>query len=55
MILLFLLTADIDMAVDIIDNAKTSRIGVCNACESLVIHRCIANEALPRICKRLFK
>ena len=30
--------ADIDMAVKVIYNAKTSRIGVCNACESLVIH-----------------
>ncbi len=31
-------SADIDMAVDIIDNAKTQRLGVCNACESLLIN-----------------
>lgn len=42
-------TADIDMAAKIIFNAKTQRIGVCNACESLVIHSGIINEALPRI------
>ena len=32
-------SADSDMAVNIIYNAKTQRIGVCNACESIVIHR----------------
>ena len=42
-------TADIDMAAKIIFNAKTQRIGVCNACESLVIHSGIINEALPKI------
>ena len=31
-------SADLDMAVNIIFNAKTQRIGVCNACESLVLH-----------------
>lgn len=41
--------ADIDMAVSIIDNAKTQRMGVCNACESLVIHENIAKEAVPVI------
>lgn len=46
-------TADIQMAADIIDNAKTQRMGVCNACESLVIHEKIAAEALPVICDRL--
>ena len=39
--------ADIDMAVNIIYNAKTQRIGVCNACESLVIHKKVLAEALP--------
>ena len=39
--------ADIDMAVAILYNAKTSRIGVCNSCESLVVHRDIAAEFLP--------
>src|SRR5699024_4978822 len=37
-------TADIRMAADIIENAKTQRMGVCNACESLVIHSGIAEE-----------
>lgn len=46
--------ADIDMAVEIIDNAKTQRLGVCNACESLVIHEKIAEKALPIISERLF-
>lgn len=32
-------SADVDMAVRIIVNAKTQRLGVCNACESLVVHR----------------
>lgn len=41
--------ADIDMASDIIFNAKTQRIGVCNACESLVIHEDIIDSALPAI------
>lgn len=45
--------ADIQMAADIIVNAKTQRLGVCNACESLVIHEKIAKEALPVICSRL--
>ena len=31
-------SADIDMAINILINAKTQRIGVCNACESLVVH-----------------
>lgn len=39
--------ADIQMAVEIILNAKTQRIGVCNACESLVIHEKIEKDLLP--------
>ena len=46
-------SADIDMASEIIFNAKTQRIGVCNACESLVIHSAIIDKALPAIKKRL--
>lgn len=42
-------TADVDMAVDIIRNAKLQRLGVCNACESLVIHKDIVKEAAPKI------
>ncbi len=45
--------ADISMAADIIDNAKTSRPSVCNACESLVIHKDIAEKILPLIWERL--
>lgn len=46
-------TADFNMALDIIYNAKTQRIGVCNACESLVVHRKIADQFLPLLKKRL--
>lgn len=46
-------SADIDRAADIIENAKTQRMGVCNACESLVIHEVAAKEALPLIAERL--
>lgn len=46
-------TADFDMAVNIINNAKTQRIGVCNACESLVIHSSVINEVLPKIVDKL--
>ncbi len=46
-------SADINMAADIIFNAKTQRISVCNACESLVIHSAVINEALPVIKARL--
>lgn len=42
-------SADFDMAVNIIRNAKTQRIGVCNACESIVVNRAIAKEFLPKL------
>ena len=45
--------ADIDMAVNIIFNAKTQRMGVCNACESLLVHENIASTAIPAICASL--
>ncbi|MBR5637092.1 MAG: glutamate-5-semialdehyde dehydrogenase, partial [Pseudobutyrivibrio sp.] len=45
--------ADIDMAISIIENAKTQRIGVCNACESLVINEQIASKLLPALNKKL--
>ena len=45
--------ADIQMAADIVYNAKTSRPSVCNSAESLVIHKDIIKEALPIIKKRL--
>lgn len=40
-------SAKLLMALEIIVNAKTQRVGVCNACESLVIHRSVAKEFLP--------
>ncbi|MCR4842815.1 MAG: glutamate-5-semialdehyde dehydrogenase [Eubacterium sp.] len=46
-------SADLDMAVDIIFNAKTQRIGVCNACESIVIHKDVVDELMPALKKRL--
>ena len=46
-------SADFQMALDIIFNAKTQRIGVCNACESLLVHRKIAEEFLPLLKNRL--
>lgn len=46
-------TADLRMAADIIFNAKTQRIGVCNACESVLVHRKIAREFLPMLKQRL--
>lgn len=45
--------ADIDKAVQIIYNAKVSRPSVCNACESIVVHRAVAKEALPKIKAKL--
>lgn len=46
-------SADFTMALDIIDNAKTQRIGVCNACESLVVHSAVAARFLPLLEERL--
>ncbi|EMI54095.1 glutamate-5-semialdehyde dehydrogenase [Rhodopirellula sallentina] len=45
--------ADVAMAVDVIENSKCQRQGVCNACESLLIHESILAEALPAIGERL--
>lgn len=42
-------TADLSMAIDIIYNAKTQRIGVCNACESLVIHQNVVEKLMPQL------
>jgi len=46
-------SADLDMAVNIILNAKTQRMGVCNACESLLVHENIADRAVPAIYEAL--
>ncbi|CDZ23653.1 Gamma-glutamyl phosphate reductase [[Clostridium] cellulosi] len=48
-------SADIDMAVNIIFNAKTSRPSVCNAAETLLVHKNIAREFLPRAKEMLDK
>ncbi len=45
--------ADLDMAVKIIVNAKTQRIGVCNACESLVVHEAVREAFLPKLAQAL--
>ena len=45
--------ANLDMALDIIENAKTSRPSVCNACEVCLVHKDIAEEFLPRLKERL--
>ena len=44
--------AGIDKAVDIADNAKTRRYSICNALDTLIVHRDIAAEYLPRLAKR---
>lgn len=41
--------ADLELAIPIIVNAKTQRIGVCNACESLVVHEAVREALLPRL------
>jgi glutamate-5-semialdehyde dehydrogenase len=46
-------TADIDMAVKLSMNAKTQRPGVCNAMETLLVHKDIAGSFLPRIVREL--
>lgn len=46
-------TADFAMALSIIENAKTQRTGVCNACESLVIHQEIAKDFIPLLVQKL--
>jgi len=46
-------SADFEMALNIIDNAKTQRLGVCNAAESLVVHESIAKDFLPALYEKL--
>ena len=45
--------ADIDMAIKVTINAKCQRPGVCNATETILVHRDIANKVLPKLCKQL--
>ncbi len=46
-------SADLEMALAIIYNAKTQRIGVCNSCESLVLHRSVVEEFVPKLVETL--
>ena len=46
-------SADIEMAANIIFNAKTSRVSVCNALETMLVHEKIADKALPAIYEKL--
>ncbi len=46
-------SADLEMAADIVANAKTQRPSVCNAAESLVVHRSVAERFLPDVAARL--
>ena len=48
-------SADLDMALDIMENAKTSRPSVCNAAEVLLVHRAIAPRFLPMLQERLVR
>lgn len=48
-------TADLNMAVDIVDNGKTQRPSVCNAVESCLVHRDVAEDFLPKLKARLDK
>ena len=45
--------ADLAMAEAVVVNSKCHRLGVCNACESLLVHSDVANEYLPAIAKAL--
>lgn len=45
--------ADLDMALSIVMNSKTHRTSVCNSAESLLVHRAIADEFLPRVVSAL--
>src|SRR5690606_23395606 len=45
--------ADLDMAVEVVANAKTQRPSVCNAAETLLVHRAVADRFLPQVAPRL--
>ena len=46
-------SADLQMAADIVMSAKTQRVGVCNACESLLVHEKVKDAFLPVLAERL--
>ena len=45
--------ANLEKAASIANNAKTSRVSVCNSCESLLVHKAVADKVLPMV-KELF-
>lgn len=46
-------SADLEKALPIVINAKTQRVGVCNACETLLVHKDVSKEFLPRVYEAL--
>lgn len=46
-------SADLDMALNIIINAKTQRVGVCNACESIVLHEAVLDAFTEKLARAL--
>ncbi len=46
-------SADLDRAVDIVENAKVQRPSVCNALDTLLVHRAVASTVLPQVAERL--
>jgi glutamate-5-semialdehyde dehydrogenase len=46
-------TADREMALAICENAKAQRPGVCNACETILVHEAVADSLVPALCERL--
>lgn len=46
-------SADLNRAVDIVENAKVQRPSVCNALDTLLVHRAVAEDFLPRVAERL--
>lgn len=46
-------SADFDMAIRIIENAKTQRVGVCNSCESVLVHKDISDKFVPLLKEKL--
>lgn len=45
--------ADLQRAVEIVENAKVQRPSVCNALDTLLVHRAVADRFLPEVCRRL--
>ena len=45
--------ADLEKSLNVVENAKCQRMGVCNALESLLVHRSVASEFLPKLAARL--